>query len=93
MDELAAVGATDEIWILFGCPTPMVLRRHAQHFLVISPAYIKSVMKGQAVRGVVNRHVFDPCTQGRKAWSRRTINLEPYTSGKRRWRIEDITLC
>jgi hypothetical protein len=92
-DELAAVDIRDEIWVVFGCPTPMVLRHHAQHFLVVSPVYIRPVMKAQAVRGVVNRDTFDPYTQGIKAWSFRHRDLKPYISGQRGWTIQDITLC
>ena len=49
----AAVKKGDEIWILFGCPVPIVLRRGGSSFAVVSPAYINDVMDGQAVDGVV----------------------------------------
>jgi len=48
----ALVKVGDEIWIVFGCPTPMVLRRTASHFLVVSPAYICDIMNGEAMDGV-----------------------------------------
>lgn len=47
----AAVEPGDEIWILFGCPTPMLLRRKPPHFVVVSPAYIHDIMNGEAVNG------------------------------------------
>jgi hypothetical protein len=39
----------DEIWILFGCATPMVLWRTVLYFLVVSPAYISGIMDGEAM--------------------------------------------
>jgi len=48
----AVVETGDEMWILFGCPTPMVLRRTVSDFLVVSPAYICDIMNGEAMDGV-----------------------------------------
>lgn len=49
----ASVRASDEVWILFGCPTPMILRRTTSVFLVVSPAYVSGIMNGEAMEGVV----------------------------------------
>jgi hypothetical protein len=50
----ALVQPDDEIWILFGCATPMVLRRTDSHFLVVSPAYIFDTMNGETMEGVTS---------------------------------------
>jgi hypothetical protein len=43
----------DEVWILFGCPTPMVLRPTAEQgmYKVIYPAYIPGLMDGEVFGG------------------------------------------
>jgi hypothetical protein len=51
-ERTASVKSGDEIWILFGCATPMVLRRIVSYFLVVSPAYICDIMNGEAMHGV-----------------------------------------
>jgi hypothetical protein len=48
----ALVQPDDEVWILFGCATPMVLRRTDSHFLVVSPAYIFDIMNRETMEGV-----------------------------------------
>lgn len=49
----AAVEPDDEVWILFGCPTPIVLRSNRPHFKIVSPAYVHDIMNGEAVEGVL----------------------------------------
>lgn len=44
--------AGDEVWIISGCPFPMVLRRHQKHrnsFFVVGRSYVHGVMHGEAV--------------------------------------------
>jgi hypothetical protein len=89
----AAVEPGDEIWILFGCPIPMVLRRNRPHFLVVSPAYIYNIMNGEAVEGVGS-----PDDQlGEWEIIRRTGKIGPrpegpYVSGKGKWLVRIISL-
>ena len=84
---------SDEIWILVGCPTPMVLRRTTTYFKVVSPAYIHNIMNGEAVEGVCT-----PDTQsGWKPIVKKGVikgpSLEgPYTSGKGKWTVEIISM-
>lgn len=90
----ASVQSGDEIWILFGCAAPVVLRHAVSHFLVVSPAYIGDVMNGEVVHGV---HAPDDDETG--GWSRvlREGCLEPapvvpYVSGRRNWLVQVIRL-
>jgi len=39
----------DEIWIVRGCPTPLVLRRSEEGFSLIGESYVHGVMRGEAV--------------------------------------------
>ncbi|KAF5659560.1 heterokaryon incompatibility protein (het-6OR allele) [Fusarium heterosporum] len=39
----------DEIWILSGCPTPLVLRHEGQRYTLIGEAYVHGIMHGEAV--------------------------------------------
>jgi Heterokaryon incompatibility protein (HET) len=48
----SAVQADDEVWILFGCPLPMILRQHGRQYVVVCPASIPGLMRGEAVRDV-----------------------------------------
>lgn len=89
----ASVKSGDEVWILFGCATPMVLRRTVSHFLVVSPAYISDIMHGEAVVGVSTPDEKDG------GWSRALEKgcLSPtpvfsYISGRRDWLVEVIRL-
>ena len=52
------VQENDEIWIIFGCSMPMLLRPMKQHhhtssnsYQLVGPAYISSLMEGEAVGG------------------------------------------
>lgn len=90
----AAVEPNDEIWILFGCPTPVVLRGIGPNFKVVSPAYIHEIMRGEAVEGV---HTPDDPSGGWETF-RRTGELGPrpegpYISGKGKWIVKIISLC
>ncbi|KAK3935043.1 heterokaryon incompatibility protein-domain-containing protein [Diplogelasinospora grovesii] len=92
-DGKASVRSRDEIWILFGCPTPMVLRRTASYFLVVSPAYVFDIMNGEAVD-----RVFTPDDKI-GGWSRilksgclSPAPLSSYISGRSNWLVEVIRL-
>ncbi|WZH49805.1 heterokaryon incompatibility protein-domain-containing protein [Fusarium acuminatum] len=39
----------DEIWVLSGCPTPVVLRKDGQQYSLVGEAYVHGVMHGEAV--------------------------------------------
>jgi hypothetical protein len=89
----ASAKSGDEIWILFGCATPMVLRRTVSYFLVVSPAYISGIMDGEAMGKVTTP---DDRSGG---WSEmlRRGNLSPapvfqYISGEGRYLVEVIRL-
>jgi hypothetical protein len=48
----SAVKVNDEIWILFECPVPLVLRQDGHQYTVVSSASIPGLMRGEAVREV-----------------------------------------
>jgi Heterokaryon incompatibility protein (HET) len=48
----STVKVNDEIWILFGCPVPLVLRQDGHQYTVVSPASIPGLMRGEAVREI-----------------------------------------
>ncbi|KAL2071270.1 hypothetical protein VTL71DRAFT_12505 [Oculimacula yallundae] len=90
----AAVEPKDEVWILFGCPTPMVLRRVGQYFKVVSPVYIHEIMNGEVVEGVTTPD--DSSGEWETAlrtgeWGPRPER--PYVSGKGKWMVKVISLC
>lgn len=41
----------DEIWILFRCPTPMLLRPENDHYIVVGSVYLDGHMQGEMMRG------------------------------------------
>jgi hypothetical protein len=103
MEGKASVQSGDEIWILFGCPTPVVLRpiairqmdspRTASHFLVVSPAYIPGIMNGELMDAVTTPDKKDG------GWSRvlkegclSSANASLYMSGRDKWLVEVIRL-
>jgi hypothetical protein len=45
--ESSLVG--DEIWVVSGCPTPLVLRKDGQRYNLVGEAYVHGVMHGEAV--------------------------------------------
>jgi Heterokaryon incompatibility protein (HET) len=45
----SAVMIKDEVWILFGCPVPLVLRPRGRQYIVVCPASIPGLMRGEAV--------------------------------------------
>ncbi|KAF2756613.1 hypothetical protein EJ05DRAFT_477725 [Pseudovirgaria hyperparasitica] len=66
-------GNGDEIWIVFGCPMPMILRPHRTGFYeVIAPVYVAGVMDGEAVIGL------DP-NSSRHTWNGREYEIETVT--------------
>lgn len=89
----AAVEPNDEVWILFGCSTPIVLQGTRPHFRIVSPAYIHEIMNGEAVEGVLTP---DDSSGG---WETilRTGEIGPrpegpYLSGKGKWMVRTISL-
>jgi hypothetical protein len=89
----ALVRPGDEIWILFGCPTPMVLRRATPYFLVASPTYIFDIMNGEAMDGVETPD--DKSGGWLTLWKRGMMIPSPktsYVSGKCKWNVEVIRL-
>jgi len=42
----------DEVWIVFGCPKPLILRPNGDDHIVISNMYLQGVMEGEAVKGL-----------------------------------------
>ncbi|KAF7670641.1 hypothetical protein GT037_011220 [Alternaria burnsii] len=89
----ALVKPGDEIWILFGCPTPMVLRRAKPYFLVASPAYVFDIMNGETMDGVKTPDdKFGDWPMTRKAREMKPASRMPYVSGKYNWKVEVICL-
>jgi hypothetical protein len=41
----------DQVWIIFGCSTPMLLRPSQDGFLVVGDVYLDGFMDGKAVEG------------------------------------------
>lgn len=76
--NLCAVEEGDEVWLLFGCATPMVLRRKGDdeegrgEYEVVSAAWIPGVMDGELVLGMEGEFY-----DGQKLWGREveTIHL------------------
>lgn len=92
-DGNASVKANDEVWILFGCPTPMILRHTVSCFLVVSPAYVSEFMNGEAMEGVVSPD--DSSGGWPRILKRRSLSPAPvfsYPSGRRKWLVEVIRL-
>lgn len=50
--ELSQIG--DEVWILFGCSQPIILRRQDNHYLAVGNVYLDDAMEGEALRGIPN---------------------------------------
>jgi len=50
--ELSQIG--DEVWILFECSRPLILRRQDDHYLLIGSAYLDDAMGRDALRGIPN---------------------------------------
>jgi len=45
----SAVVIKDEVWIVFGCPVPLVLRPRGRQYIVVCPASIPGFIRGEAV--------------------------------------------
>jgi Heterokaryon incompatibility protein (HET) len=45
----SAVMINDEVWVLFGCPVPLVLRPRGRQYIVMCPTSIPGFMRGEAV--------------------------------------------
>ncbi|KAF2995167.1 hypothetical protein E8E14_002022 [Neopestalotiopsis sp. 37M] len=94
VEGTAVVGQGDEIWILFSCPVPMILRREGRHRLVVSPSYIHNSMNGEQVHGILTPESRDPSgwrivlETGRLG----SVDRAPYRSGKRNYLVEVITI-
>ncbi|KAK5651166.1 hypothetical protein OQA88_13213 [Cercophora sp. LCS_1] len=53
LPDVVEAKVVDEIWFLFGCPFPVILRPTAEGtYSFVSPAYMAGVMKGELVAGV-----------------------------------------
>ncbi|KAF5618389.1 heterokaryon incompatibility (het-6OR allele) [Fusarium sp. NRRL 52700] len=39
----------DEIWVISGCPTPLVMRRQGQQYSLIGETYVHGIMHGEAI--------------------------------------------
>ncbi|KAF5672626.1 heterokaryon incompatibility (het-6OR allele) [Fusarium circinatum] len=50
----------DEIWIVSGCPTPLVMRSKGQQYSLIGETYVHGIMYGEAIRDDNNGHA-GPC--------------------------------
>jgi hypothetical protein len=89
----AFVKSGDEIWILFGCATPMVLRRTVSYFLVVSPAYISDIMNGEAMDRVTTP---DDKIGGWSMMPKKgclsPAPVSSYLSGRSNWLVEVIRL-
>lgn len=96
MEGNVAVESGDDIWIVFGCPTPMVLRRDGSHFRVVSPVLIHGIMEGEAVKGVTSPDLDmdDPSGWARilKTGHLKPRSESPYKSGRKNWLIRLISL-
>lgn len=90
----ALVKPGDEIWILFGCPTPMVLRRAMPYFLVASPTYVFDIMNGEAMDGVEcpDDDKFGGWPRVLERGSLGPSCQESYVSGRSGWEVEVIRL-
>jgi hypothetical protein len=49
--EHCAVEAGDQIWIVFGCDRPMILRPYGDYYLIVGSPFIPGYMHGEAVGG------------------------------------------
>jgi hypothetical protein len=50
---LCAVEEGDEIWVIFGCHMPLVLRRQGTGvYVLVRPAYISGLMEGEMVKSL-----------------------------------------
>lgn len=91
----ADVKPGDQIWIIFGCPTPMVLRPSGTSFVVVSPVHIHNMMQGEAVEGVTSP---DKSEYGGWETVLKTGRIGPkaefpYRSGKHKRLVRVIDLC
>lgn len=73
--KTAAVATEDSIWILFGCPTPMLLRNKRGYCIVISPAYVHGIVHGEAVEGVQLAPERDFYVSGKGRWTIQNVQL------------------
>ncbi|KAJ4024578.1 hypothetical protein NW752_003145 [Fusarium irregulare] len=46
---LESVEVGDEVWVVRGCPTPLVFRREEEKFSLVGESYVHGVMNGEAV--------------------------------------------
>lgn len=51
--SLGAVEEGDEVWVIFGCHMPVVLRRQISGlYILVGPAYISGLMEGEMVKSL-----------------------------------------
>jgi hypothetical protein len=60
ISEKTPLEENDEIWVLFGCSTPKILRPEEDHWKV-SPAYVTGFMEGEAVLGIGAEDEIEDC--------------------------------
>ena len=39
----------DLVYVLLGCPVPMILRKHENHYKVVVPVFVQGIMSGEAM--------------------------------------------
>lgn len=49
----------DEIWILFGCPKPMILRPVDGNYQAIGPLHMEGIMNGEVIGWLENQEQFE----------------------------------
>ncbi|KXX73982.1 Heterokaryon incompatibility protein 6, OR allele [Madurella mycetomatis] len=70
----ADVHPEDEVWVLFGCAYPMILRPAGGQYRVVSPMHIRGLMDGEIVEGLTNMDA-DVHTFGSRSYPISTIQL------------------
>lgn len=70
----ADVHPEDEVWVLFGCAYPVILRPVGGEYRVVSPMYIRGLMDGEVVEGLTNMDA-DAHTFGSRSYPISTIQL------------------
>ncbi|EXL64740.1 hypothetical protein FOPG_19004 [Fusarium oxysporum f. sp. conglutinans race 2 54008] len=93
-ERKAAVKAGDEVWILFGCPIPMILRRDGSAYVVVCPTYVCNIMDGQAVEGIYSPDQFNmwPKVFRTGYFAKPSIHKNSYVSGDGKVYVKVIKL-
>ncbi|QKD57099.2 uncharacterized protein FOBCDRAFT_139600 [Fusarium oxysporum Fo47] len=93
-ERMAAVKAGDEVWILFGCPIPMILRRDGSAYVVVCPTYVCNIMDGRAVEGIYSPDQFNmwPKVFRTGYFAKPSIHKNSYVSGNGKVYVKVIKL-